>query len=77
MVKGSGGATDLLAYAIESKSIVKNQGAAIFIADETNLEDTIGKAVEEAKIRWVKEGRTQNRFSHVVDELERLTEIKQ
>ncbi len=78
-IKGTGGATDLLVDAIESKKIVKNNGTIVIIPQDTptGLEDAINQAIDEAENRWEAEGRTQNRFSHVIDELERVMLLSQ
>lgn len=77
-VRGSGGATDLLIGAIENEKIVKDTGAKIIIPDRSlkSLEEAIDEGISEAKRRWESEGRTQNRFSHVAYELERLMKLQ-
>jgi len=72
--KGSGGATDMIVDAYESKKIVKDTGAIFVIQDdlEDGLEYKLRKAMALAKERWKKEGRAQNRFSYVADELEKV-----
>ena len=79
LIRGSGGATDYLINGVERNVFNKNTGAKIIIADNTpnSLEEAINQGLEEAGIRWLKEGRTQNRFSHVVGELEKIMEITQ
>ncbi|MBI2658557.1 hypothetical protein HYX05_00450, partial [Candidatus Woesearchaeota archaeon] len=72
--KGSGSTTDSLIGIVESKKIEKDTGARIIIPkDESlqSLEEAIGEGMAEAQNRWKKEGRTQNRFAHVIDELEK------
>ena len=77
-IKGSSGATDLILDAIQNKKIVKDTGAIILIPDNTShsLEYAINQAIDEAERRWEAEGRTQNRFSHVIDKLEKAMGIK-
>ena len=76
-LRGSGGATDLLIDSIENKRIEKDTGAKIIIPPDQSLkslEEAIDEGISEARGRWKAEGRTQNRFSHVAYELERLME---
>ena len=77
-IRGTGGATDLLIYAIENKLIVKNHGAKVIIAEDTpeSLEKSIKDGLAEAKRRRIAQGRTQNLFSHVVDELEKVMGVR-
>ena len=52
-------------------------GAKIIIPPDQSLkslEEAIDEGISEARGRWKAEGRTQNRFSHVAYELERLME---
>lgn len=77
-IRGSGGATDLIVEGIEKEVLKKDTGGRIIIADYTpqSLEWAINEGVAEAKTRWMKEGRTANRFSYIVDELEKVMGIK-
>ena len=71
---GEEGATGLIKEAIEDERIKKDTDAEFFIPDGSpgSLEQALNNAVDEVERRWQAEGRTQNRFSPVIDELERI-----
>jgi predicted Rossmann-fold nucleotide-binding protein len=72
-IKGTGGATDILVDAIENKKIEKDFGAKIITPQHfDDIERCIDEGILEAKSRWEAEGRTQNLFSRVIDELEKV-----
>lgn len=77
-IRGSGGATDLIIEGIEKGVLDKDTGGRIIKADTTpqSLELAINEGISEARRRWVKEGRTQNRFVDVADELEKVMGIR-
>lgn len=73
-IRGTGGATDWLISGIEKGIFNKDTGTVVIIADKTlkGLESAIDQGLKEARTRWEKDGRTQNRFSHVIGELEKV-----
>lgn len=75
--KGSGGITDLLIQGITKNLVRDVEGIIIPNDSEKGLEDAINRGIDEAERRWKAEGRTQNRFSPVADELEDVMEILQ
>jgi len=77
-VESSGGATNLVVAGIEGE-IEKDTGAAVFRPSEysNGLEDAVNFALDEAEKRWKAEGRTENRFARVANQLELVMGISE